>query len=119
MSETLNEIERRVLGVLLEKSLVQPQYYPMSVNAIVAACNQKSNRDPLMSLDEEAVWDTLERLRAHADHHKHHFNCQKQRCNRDHRKQQLFPHRQLHTDASLFSDPVMIASSHWLIVSLG
>ena len=64
MEETLNEIERRVLGVLLEKSLAQPQYYPMSVNAIVTACNQKSNRDPVMSLDEEAVWDTLERLRA-------------------------------------------------------
>jgi hypothetical protein len=64
MSETLNEIERRVIGVLLEKSLAQPQYYPMSANAIVAACNQKSNRDPAMSLDEETVWDTLERLRA-------------------------------------------------------
>ena len=64
MEETLNEIERRVLGVLLEKSLAQPQYYPMSVNAIVTGCNQKSNRDPVMSLDEEAVWDTLERLRA-------------------------------------------------------
>lgn len=64
MAETLSEIERRVLGVLLEKSLAQPQYYPMSVNAIVAACNQKSNRDPVMSLDEETVWDTLERLRA-------------------------------------------------------
>jgi uncharacterized protein YceH (UPF0502 family) len=64
MEETLNQIERRVLGVLLEKSLAQPQYYPMSVNAIVAASNQKSNRDPVMSLDEETVWDTLERLRA-------------------------------------------------------
>jgi uncharacterized protein YceH (UPF0502 family) len=64
MEETLNEIERRVLGVLLEKSLAQPQVYPMSVNAIVTACNQKSNRDPVMSLDEETVWDTLERLRA-------------------------------------------------------
>ena len=64
MSESLSEVERRVLGVLLEKSLAQPQYYPMSVNAIVAACNQKSNRDPLMSLNEDTVWDTLERLRA-------------------------------------------------------
>ena len=64
MSESLNEVERRVLGVLLEKSLAQPQYYPMSVNAIVTACNQKSNRDPLMTLDEDTVWDTLERLRA-------------------------------------------------------
>ena len=64
MSESLSEVERRVLGVLLEKSLAQPQYYPMSVNAIVTACNQKSNRDPVMSLDEDSVWDTLERLRA-------------------------------------------------------
>jgi uncharacterized protein len=64
MTPTLNEIERRVLGVLLEKALSQPQYYPMSLNAIVAACNQKSNRDPLMDLDENAVWNTLEVMRA-------------------------------------------------------
>ncbi len=63
MAETLNEVERRVIGVLLEKSLAQPQYYPMTANAIVAACNQKSNRDPIMNLDEEAVWNTLEVLR--------------------------------------------------------
>jgi uncharacterized protein YceH (UPF0502 family) len=64
MAETLNEIERRILGALLEKALAQPQYYPMTLNAITAACNQKSNRDPLMDLDEEAVWNTLEVLRA-------------------------------------------------------
>jgi uncharacterized protein YceH (UPF0502 family) len=64
MMETLSEIERRVLGVLLEKALAQPQYYPMTTNAIVAACNQKSNRDPIMELDEEAVWNALEVLRA-------------------------------------------------------
>ena len=63
MENTLNEHERRVFGVLLEKSLAQPAYYPMTPNAIVAACNQKSNRDPLMDLDEDTVWDTLERLR--------------------------------------------------------
>lgn len=63
MSETLNAQERRVLGVLLEKSLTHPQYYPMSVNAIMSACNQKSNRDPIMEFDEETVWNTLERLR--------------------------------------------------------
>lgn len=63
MSETLNAQERRVLGVLLEKSLTHPQYYPMSVNAIMTACNQKSNRDPIMELDEETIWNTLERLR--------------------------------------------------------
>ena len=64
MAEVLNEIERRVFGALLEKALAQPQYYPMTLNAIVAACNQKSNRDPLMDLDEDAVWNTLEVLRA-------------------------------------------------------
>jgi uncharacterized protein YceH (UPF0502 family) len=64
MAETLNEVERRVLGVLLEKALAQPQYYPMTLNAITAGCNQKSNRDPLMGLSEDAVWNTLEVLRA-------------------------------------------------------
>ncbi len=64
MAETLNETERRVLGVLLEKALTQPQYYPMSLNAITAACNQKSNRDPLMELAEDTIWNTLEVLRA-------------------------------------------------------
>ncbi|MEW6250665.1 MAG: YceH family protein [Planctomycetota bacterium] len=64
MSHTLNAIERRVLGVLIEKALANPQYYPMSVNATVAGCNQKNNRDPVLELDEEAVWNALERLRA-------------------------------------------------------
>lgn len=64
MSElVLNLVERRVLGVLLEKSLAQPEYYPMTLNAIVAACNQKNNRDPVMELDEDAVWHALEQLR--------------------------------------------------------
>jgi uncharacterized protein YceH (UPF0502 family) len=64
MPFTLKAVERRVLGVLLEKALAQPQYYPMTVNAVVAGCNQKSNRDPLLELDEQTVWDTLEVLRA-------------------------------------------------------
>ncbi|MBU0637957.1 MAG: YceH family protein [Planctomycetes bacterium] len=64
MAQSLNQIERRVLGVLLEKSLAQPTYYPMTLNAVVAACNQKSNRDPVMSLDDDTVWNTLEVLRA-------------------------------------------------------
>jgi hypothetical protein len=64
MPLTLNAVERRVLGVLLEKALAQPQYYPMTVNAIVAACNQKSNREPILELDEDTVWNTLEVLRA-------------------------------------------------------
>lgn len=63
MAETLNDVERRVLGVLLEKALAQPAYYPMTLNTIVAACNQKSNRDPVMTLDEDTVWSILEALR--------------------------------------------------------
>lgn len=64
MSLTLDALERRVLGVLMEKSLTQPEYYPMTPNAIVAGCNQKNNRDPEMKLDEESVLRTLEALRA-------------------------------------------------------
>ncbi len=63
MIMTLNEFERRVLGVLIEKSMTQPEYYPMTLNAIVAGCNQKSNRDPVMELDEVAVDATLTELR--------------------------------------------------------
>jgi len=63
MATTFNPIERRVLGVLIEKSMTQPEYYPMTANAIVAACNQKSNRDPVMELDEVAVDATLTALR--------------------------------------------------------
>jgi uncharacterized protein YceH (UPF0502 family) len=54
---------RRVFGVLLEKSLAQPSYYPMTLHAILAACNQKSNREPVLELDEDAVWQALEALR--------------------------------------------------------
>ncbi|MBI3759162.1 MAG: DUF480 domain-containing protein [Deltaproteobacteria bacterium] len=52
-----------MLGVLIEKSLAQPEYYPMTVNAIVASANQKNNRDPLMDLDEHTVFSELEQLR--------------------------------------------------------
>ena len=45
--------ERRVLGVLVEKAKTTPDVYPLSVNAIVAGCNQKSNRDPLLNMAEE------------------------------------------------------------------
>ncbi len=55
-----NEI--RVLGALVEKDATTPEYYPLSLNALVNACNQKSNRDPVMSLDEGAVRDALEAL---------------------------------------------------------
>lgn len=58
----LNPQERRVLGVLVEKALATPEYYPMTVNAIVAACNQKNNRDPVMQLYEPDVVKALRSL---------------------------------------------------------
>ena len=50
----LTEIETRVLGSLIEKDITTPDYYPLSLNALVNACNQKNNRDPVMTLDESA-----------------------------------------------------------------
>jgi len=58
----LNETEVRVLGSLIEKDITTPDYYPMSLNALVNACNQKSSRDPVMSLDEDAVRQALHSL---------------------------------------------------------
>ena len=55
----LSDIETRVLGSLVEKELTTPEYYPLSLNALINACNQKSNRDPVMNLDEEAVREAL------------------------------------------------------------
>jgi uncharacterized protein YceH (UPF0502 family) len=54
--------ERRVLGVFVEKAKTTPDAYPMSVNALVTGCNQKSNRDPVLNLSEEDVEETLEGL---------------------------------------------------------
>src|SRR5579871_3173737 len=51
----LTAAEARVLGCLLEKETTTPEYYPLSLNALVNACNQRSNREPVMDLDEEAV----------------------------------------------------------------
>jgi uncharacterized protein len=58
----LTEIETRVLGSLIEKDITTPDYYPLSLNALVNACNQKNNRDPVMALDENAVRDALASL---------------------------------------------------------
>jgi uncharacterized protein YceH (UPF0502 family) len=58
----LNEVECRVLGSLIEKEITTPEYYPLSLNALVNACNQKSNRDPVMNLDEAAVRQALHSL---------------------------------------------------------
>ena len=62
MNIILNDVETRVLGCLIEKDLTTPEYYPLSLNALVHACNQKSNRDPLMNLDEDAVRQALRSL---------------------------------------------------------
>jgi uncharacterized protein YceH (UPF0502 family) len=58
----LNEVETRVLGSLVEKELTTPEYYPLSLNALVNACNQKSNRDPVVNLSEGAVSQALRSL---------------------------------------------------------
>jgi hypothetical protein len=60
----LDAVETRVLGCLLEKQQTTPEYYPLTVNALVAACNQKSNREPVMELVEDDVRGALDRLRA-------------------------------------------------------
>jgi uncharacterized protein len=65
MATVLSVVETRVLGSLVEKELTTPEYYPLSLNALVNACNQKSNRDPAMSLDEDAVSDALRSLEKH------------------------------------------------------
>lgn len=58
----LNEIEARVLGSLVEKQLTTPEYYPMTLNGLTAACNQKTSRDPVVSYDESMVQGALDRL---------------------------------------------------------
>lgn len=59
----LDPVSVRVLGVLLEKSMATPEYYPMSINALVNACNQKTNRKPVVAYTEPQVLDALQRLR--------------------------------------------------------
>src|SRR6195256_3665883 len=62
MDMVLSDVETRVLGSLVEKELTTPEYYPLSLNALVNACNQKSNRDPIMNLDEDSVRAALRTL---------------------------------------------------------
>ena len=59
----LDAVEARVLGCLMEKEAATPEYYPLSLNALTNACNQKSNRDPVVSYDDGTVEDALEQLR--------------------------------------------------------
>ena len=63
MSQTLTEVEARIVGALVEKQLTTPEYYPLTLNALIAACNQKSNREPVVSYDERTVESALENLR--------------------------------------------------------
>jgi uncharacterized protein YceH (UPF0502 family) len=62
MALQLSDVEARVLGALVEKETTTPEYYPLSLNALVNACNQKSNRDPVMTLEEEPVRQALRSL---------------------------------------------------------
>src|SRR3974390_3222627 len=62
MDLQLTETEVRGLGALVEKEIPTPEYYPLSLNALVNACNQKSNREPIINLDEDAVRKALRSL---------------------------------------------------------
>ena len=63
MSMVLTEVEARVLGALIEKEITTPEYYPLSLNALVNACNQKNNREPVTSLGEDEVAAAVQGLR--------------------------------------------------------
>ena len=63
MLEILTEIEARILGSLVEKQLTTPEYYPLTLNALVNACNQKNNRHPVTAYDEDTVTRALTSLR--------------------------------------------------------
>jgi len=62
MALQLSDVEVRVLGALVEKEITTPEYYPLSLNALVNACNQKSNREPVINLGEDAVRSALRSL---------------------------------------------------------
>jgi uncharacterized protein YceH (UPF0502 family) len=62
MNIRLSAIEARIIGSLIEKQITTPDQYPLSLNALVSACNQKSNREPLMQLDEAAVKSAVDGL---------------------------------------------------------
>jgi uncharacterized protein YceH (UPF0502 family) len=64
MPTILDEVEVRLLGALVEKQITTPEYYPLTLNALVLACNQKNNRNPVVNYDEETVSSAIETLRA-------------------------------------------------------
>src|SRR5437870_9190729 len=63
LEQLLNDVELRVLGSLIEKEKTTPEYYPLSLNALTNACNQSSNRDPVVHFDEDTVVHALDTLR--------------------------------------------------------
>src|SRR5689334_1325414 len=63
MEPQLDAVEVRVLGSMMEKEIATPEYYPLSLNALVNACNQKSNREPVVAYDEDMVDQALATLR--------------------------------------------------------
>jgi uncharacterized protein len=63
MDINFSQNEARVIGCLLEKEVTTPDQYPLTLNALTTACNQKSNREPVMALDEATVLDTVEQLK--------------------------------------------------------
>jgi uncharacterized protein YceH (UPF0502 family) len=66
MDQFLTDADARVLGALIEKQLTTPDAYPLSLNALVAACNQSSNRQPVVSYDDTTVLAAIQRLRRNA-----------------------------------------------------
>ena len=62
MKYQLTALEARVIGCLLEKQVTTPEQYPLSVNGVVTACNQKTNREPVMNLSESEVQEQLDNL---------------------------------------------------------
>ena len=62
MIESLDAVEARVIGCLMEKEVSTPDQYPLSLNALVNACNQKTNREPVLELDETTVQAAVDRL---------------------------------------------------------
>ncbi|MDA9557375.1 YceH family protein [Vibrio sp.] len=62
MKLQLNQIEARIIGALIEKAITTPDYYPLSLNSLMTACNQKSNREPVLSLNESEVGAAVNRL---------------------------------------------------------
>ncbi len=63
MPQPINDVHARVLGSLIEKQLTVPESYPLTLNGLVNACNQKNNREPVVSYDEQTVMNALDQLR--------------------------------------------------------